>query len=257
MLTRIEIARDERGFLYRGRDYVRFLRPGIHWVWGLRTRLVRTSVRSVAALDLADLELYLRDPEVTDELVVADLGDDERAIVWVDGRVSAVLGPGRYAYWNDLHEVRLEVRPVSELRLEHRQLQAVLQADGGAWLRTVVVSPGHRGLLYVDQAFQAELAPGRYAFWQGAVKVEVDTVDIRECALDVAGQEILTADRVSLRLNLAATYRVTDARSAGEKTATLQGALYRELQLALREAVGGRTLDALLEAKDAVGTRGP
>ena len=254
MLTRFEIARHERGFLYRGRSYARFLRPGIHWVWGLNQRVVRTRTRGVEPIALDDLELYLRDPEVTDELVVADLGDDERAIVWTDGRVSAVLGPGRHAFWADLHEVRLEVRPASELRLEHPRLDAVLEADGARrWLQEALVPVGHRGLLYVDQELQAELPPGRYVYWKGAARVAVQTVDVRERTLDVTGQEILTKDRVSLRLNLVATYQVTAARTAAERSPDVGAALYRELQLALREAVGGRTLDELLEAKEAVG----
>jgi regulator of protease activity HflC (stomatin/prohibitin superfamily) len=41
--------------------------------------------------------------------------------------------------------------------------------------------------------------------------VEVDT---REQALDVAGQEIMTADKVTLRMNALVTYRITDARKA-------------------------------------------
>lgn len=254
MLSRIEIARHERGFLYRGRSYARFLRPGVHWVWGLGVTVLRTSTREAGVVALTDLDVYLRDPEVKDDLVVADLGDDERAIVWTDGRVTAVLGPGRHAFWSDLREVRLEVRPAAELRLEHRHLDTILAADGARrWLQEVVVPTGHRGLLYVDQAFEGELAPGRYVYWQGVARVHVRTVDVREGALDVAGQEILTKDRVSLRLNLVATYQVTHPRTAAERCPDLGAALYRELQLALREAVGGRTLDELLEAKDAVG----
>ena len=52
--------------------------------------------------------------------------------------------------------------------------------------------------------------------------------------MEVRGQEILTKDRVSLRINLSASYRTVDT----EKVATLlknhTEFLYREFQLALR-----------------------
>jgi regulator of protease activity HflC (stomatin/prohibitin superfamily) len=55
---------------------------------------------------------------------------------------------------------------------------------------------------------------------------------------------------VALRLNLSASYRVTDAILATSKLKDLEAFLYKELQLGLRAAVGTRTLDALLEDKD-------
>ena len=74
-------------------------------------------------------------------------------------------------------------------------------------------------------------------------------VDTRLQLLEVGGQEILTKDKVNLRLNLAANWRYSDVlRAFGQLTKPLDH-LYRELQFALREAVGTRTLDELLEDK--------
>ena len=58
--------------------------------------------------------------------------------------------------------------------------------------------------------------------------------------LDVAGQEIMTADKVTLRMNAVVTYRVPDARKAVSITDDVRQALYREAQLALRAIVGAR-----------------
>ena len=70
--------------------------------------------------------------------------------------------------------------------------------------------------------------------------------------LDVAGQEIMTADKVTLRMNAVVTYRVADARKAVSTTDDVRQALYREAQLALRAIVGARELDQFLADKDAV-----
>lgn len=254
MFLRTRIGRHERGFLHTQGEYARLLRPGVHWTWGFGHSVVRASTRQVA-LETADLELYLRDPQVWEDLVVVDLRQHERALVWIDGRLHAVLGPGaRSAFWKDLHEVTVEVHAVSEVRLAHARLDAVLGTkDGQRELLEVVVPAGHRGLLYVDERLHEELGPGRYAVWRGVGRVNAQVIDLREVTLDVAGQEILSKDKVSLRLNLVAAYRVHDPRAAAEATGNLQAALYRELQLALREAVGTRSLDDLLAAKEKVG----
>jgi len=70
--------------------------------------------------------------------------------------------------------------------------------------------------------------------------------------MEVTGQEILSSDKVGLRLNLAATWRYTDVLLALEKMAKPVDHLYRELQFGLRAAVGTRSLDELLENKQII-----
>ena len=71
--------------------------------------------------------------------------------------------------------------------------------------------------------------------------------------VDVGGQEIMTADKVTLRLNALVTYRVVDARQSVSVADDAPQTLYREAQLALRAVIGARDLDDFLVAKDAVG----
>ena len=106
--------------------------------------------------------------------------------------------------------------------------------------------------LFVQGKPQGTLAPGRYAFWKNVAAIKVAAHDTREAVLDVPGQEILTADKVSLRLNALATYRVREVMTAAMAVDDPKQALYRETQLALRAAVGGRELDALLADKEAL-----
>src|SRR4029077_50953 len=92
----------------------------------------------------------------------------------------------------------------------------------------------------------------RYAFWKNITQIKLVPVDLRETMLDVAGQEIMTADKVKLRMNAVVTYLVVDARQAVSVVDDVRQALYREAQLALRAVVGARELDTFLTDKDAV-----
>lgn len=105
------------------------------------------------------------------------------------------------------------------------------------------------GLVFVDGALAHVLGPGSHAFWNVRKNVVVDVVDQRVQAVDVAGQELLTRDKVSLRVNLAATVRVTDPVAARTRVAKSGDQVYRELQFGLRKAVSSKTLDELLGDK--------
>jgi regulator of protease activity HflC (stomatin/prohibitin superfamily) len=75
---------------------------------------------------------------------------------------------------------------------------------------------------------------------------------MRETVVDIAGQDIMTADKVTLRMNAVVTYRVVDARKSVSTVDDARQALYREAQLALRAVVGARELDTFLVDKESV-----
>jgi regulator of protease activity HflC (stomatin/prohibitin superfamily) len=113
--------------------------------------------------------------------------------------------------------------------------------------------PDHgAGLLYIDGKVERLLDTGNYAFWKFGRNLAVELVDLRLQAMEVTGQEILTRDKVSLRLNLAATWRYTDVLKAHAQLAKPAEQMYRELQFGLRAAVGTRSLDELLENKTVI-----
>ena len=96
------------------------------------------------------------------------------------------------------------------------------------------------------------LEPGLHAFWKFNRDLRVELVDLRLQALEVAGQEILTKDKVALRINLNAGLRVPRRAGGVRQQAKPVDYLYRELQFGLRAAVGTRTLDELLENKGSI-----
>lgn len=250
----------ERGLVFRDGELVRVLAPGRRFVasaWNplVRVRIDRRSVREVW-IEHADLEVVARSGLLGDEARVLDLEAHERAVVWANGRVEAVLGPGLRALWTVFHRVEVQVFDARDVRFEHRDRAVVAKArDALLYLETSEVAAGWVGLLYRDGRLAGTLAPGVHAFWKGEETLRVFHLDLREQVLDVQGQEVMTADRVTLRLNALAVYRVVDPEKAVTEVEDCAQALYRQAQLALRALVGTRELDALLADKD-TGWRG-
>ncbi len=252
VLRRFKVREHERGLLFRDGQFERVLLPGRHWVWDplFKVDVDVVSVRNVW-LDHKDLDVIARSGALGDEARVVDLKDHQRAVVWVDGRNEAALKPGLYALWTVFHDVRVETFDSRTVRFEHVDLAAIVQARGAApLLEASTIEAGHAGLFFKGGRHEATLGP--HAFWKGVAKARILDVDLREQVVDVAGQEIMTADKVTLRLNAVVTYKVADPLKAVTSVEDYRQALYREAQLALRGVIGTRELDTLLSDKDAV-----
>jgi regulator of protease activity HflC (stomatin/prohibitin superfamily) len=240
------IKQHERGLLFRRGDFVRPLEPGKHRIamWNWSTDRIEVVDTLKTKFEHKLLEVLVRDSRLRDQLALLDLSDTQRALVWKDGRLLTIAGPGRHAFWLYPAHVDVEVFDVSAFRFEHRKLAAILQhPEAIKYLDGVQVEQTEDVLLYRDGVLIDHLTEGLHVFWKGTGKVRWKAVDRREQVADVA----------TLRVNLIVGYVVTDVVRATSATADFAQALYREAQLVLRAAVGTKTLDALLADKESVG----
>ncbi|AMV36373.1 slipin family protein [Planctomyces sp. SH-PL62] len=253
-IKRIKVRSFEMGLHFRDGEFRGLITPGDHWLFDPLGRVdVQVVSRRAPFLIHEKLDLIAGSGALKGYAQVIDLHDAQRGLVWIDGRFASLLPSGLHAYWLEPRRVRVEVVDVGSPRFEHEEAKVVLRNVAAlAWLETGAVGRGCVGVLFLDGRFAGALEPGPWAFWRGAADVRVVEVDLREATLDVAGQEIMSADKVSLRINALATYRVVDPRKAVCAVDDFKQALYREAQLALRAVVGGRELDALLADKQAV-----
>ena len=253
-ITTVKIHSYEKGLYYRDAEFVGLLGTGRHWFVSLPGK-VHVDVVSQRDPWLAseNLDMIVKSGCLKDQAVVLDLKDYERALVWIDGRLDGILAGGLYALWTGFRKVAVQVIDARDVRLDHVDLNVILKSSGSADnLEAVTVNDGHVGVYFRNGRYAQTLGAGKYAFWKGLDKVKVVQVNLRDLTLDVTGQEIMTADKVTLRLNALVTYHVADARLAVEKSDDVKQSLYREAQLALRAVIGTRDLDTLLAEKDAV-----
>jgi regulator of protease activity HflC (stomatin/prohibitin superfamily) len=116
-----------------------------------------------------------------------------------------------------------------------------------------LVPEGYAGLLYHKGKFVKMLGADRHVYW--GRHYTLDAQDLRKTSLLVAGQEVLTADNVGLKLSLVVTYQVTDPAKAAHETQNWQGDIYNAAQLALRSVVGSVAVEALLNQRLEIGAQ--
>lgn len=258
MFLTIRLRKHERGLWFRYGDFVRLAGPGRHWIWSRLWSPARDRVEVVSTLNTKFehpmLEVLVKEPALREQLEVLELRDEERALVWKDERLAFIVGPGRHAFWTSPAKLRIETFNVNTVRFEHERLEMILaHPEAAKWFNGVIVDAHEEALLFRNGRMVGRLEEGRHIFWRGAGQVTWKSVDRREQTADVAGQEIMTSDKVTLRVNLVVTYQVHDAVAAVTKVSDSAQSLYREAQLVLRAAVGTRTLDAMLADKESIG----
>lgn len=264
MWQRFLVRKNERGMLLRDGDFQRFLEPGVVHRLSLKQRYSVCSFPLDQARFDSPLADYLRRsrPDLVARLFqVFDLGDQEAGLRFENEALVEILPPGsRNLYWQDGPAQRFERIDLSrDYQVPEALMAALAQptlrgrpiANLGAVLN-VQVPAYHLGVLRVDGKMAGLLQPGRVAYWRFNRDIAVEVVDTRLQAMEVSGQEILTRDKVSLRINLAANWRYDDVELAYSRLAKPAEHIYRELQFGLRAAVGTRSLDELLENKQII-----
>lgn len=259
---RVTVALHERAFVLVDERPTRYLGPGRHWVVAplRKVRVEKVDTRKLVA-DLASALLALV-PEA--DLLVVENGADARALLFHKGRPVLWLGRGQHQVWTverlPGRDGTATVQPA--VRVERVDVSGVATAPLRDEVRALVpasdyveatAAEGSVVVRYVDGALDAVLPAGRHAAWTVAHKVLLPVVDLRERLLHVTGQEVMTRDRVTLRLNLSAAFLVEDARRLATVARAPDDVLYLAMQLAAREAVAARTLDELLAQREEVG----
>ncbi|HAU5592857.1 TPA: slipin family protein [Citrobacter amalonaticus] len=261
MTKKITIRKGQLGLLAKNGDYYQVLEAGEH-------RLPWFNTPEVLVVNLDGSEVpealanYLRrfQPDwVIRYALSVDLNDSEAGALYMNEVLQEILPPStRRLYWRADEALKLVRMDTRQVQVPAEVMNAVLQprrsgaVKGREAMLIVQVPAWHAGVLKIDGETQALLPPGLTAYWKVNHLVDAEVVDTRLQVLEVGGQEILTKDKVNLRLNLAANWRYRDVLQAFAQLTKPLDHLYRELQFALREAVGTRTLDELLEDKQVI-----
>ncbi len=251
----VVIGDGERGQVYRNRQFETVLLPGVYR-WFDPRKQVEVVVHDIRNPEYAgrdvDTLIAALGERLDTHFVLADLGTDDVGLVLKNGKLDDVLEPGtRKLYWRGLVPVQVQRASLAENMAVARDVAARLRQLGvlSKVAVTLEVPVESAGLLFVDNTLRQVLGAGSYAFWNFRKNVAVEVIELRVQALEVSGQELLTRDKVSLRVNLAASLRVTDPVAARTRVAKYGDFVYRELQYGLRKAVSAKTLDELLGDK--------
>ena len=182
---------------------------------------------------------------------IVETGDAQVAVVYLDGRLARVVPPAqRVLYFRGAREVTFDVIDVRAApEVPAALVAAVARLGREAYAVIAAIEEGKRGLVYLDGRVVRELGAGTYGFWSALTVPRIDIVDARRQTVEVPGQEILTRDKVTVRVNISAVYEVVNVLTARSVVRDMEHHFYRMLQIAVRQSLGKRTLEEVLAEK--------
>ncbi len=242
----------ERVLVIRKRRFAGILVPGERWLFGLGIELQPYNVRDLAFTgEWADYIANFEPATAALYFTAVETSDAEVAVVYQDGRLSRIIAPStRVLFWKGAVNVtfeRIDARAVPEVPA--RLLPALVRLGRECGATMAVIDEGKRGLLYLDGRLVRELEPGTYGFWNMVSAPRIEMLETRRQTVEVPGQEILTQDKVTLRVNISAVFEIADVTMACAGLKDVNEYLYRVLQIAVRQSLGKRTLEQVLAEK--------
>lgn len=248
-MTTTIINENQKGLLFKNGKYVKVLNAGKYRIWGNSEIEISDFDQPVFPRRCA-LETLLQDETASSQLTVVEVMDGQLALHYVNGNFSSALRQGKYAFWNVVDKHEFQIVDITNPTVDESVSEFVFTRIPQLYYTKVEVAEYQKGIVYFNRKFVRVLDAGTYYFWKSPVKVDVEFVDTRLTKMDITGQEILTADKVSLRINFVCNYRITDFVKITTEVDDFAEQLHVAAQLALREYVGKYRLDEILENKD-------
>ena len=227
MIKKYKINENECGYLIRRGRFEKLLTVGTYYFLSLSGCEVKI-VPMTGAVNTCGIpeEILMKNPEFASRVVKNVLPDTSIAIRFVNGAFREVVCKPETLFWNVFEKNEFQVIDITKPWMEETLPRMYMELMPAKYYKKIVIKDGETGLLYFDNQFERQL--------------------------EISGQEILTADKVGVRLNVICTYRITDPRRLVMLMENVGTQLYTHAQLILREYVGRFRLDEILEQKEEI-----
>ncbi|MDF1694891.1 MAG: slipin family protein [Saprospiraceae bacterium] len=248
--NQIQVNAYEVALVFKNGALESVFEAGKHWIGFAREVLYYKMTEQFTPT--IDLDILLDNDTLQKMLEVVEIKDHQIAIQYKNGMFHNVLKPGRYAYWKAYSKFTYDLVDLDSSEIpSHFNHKVVRLPAVMSYIKVLAVESYEKALLYVDGKFEREMNPGVYYFWRGEKVITLYKADLRKQQVEINGQELLTKDKASIRINLTTTYQLSDIYKALINTNDSTKQMYSLMQHALREYVGQYTLDELLANKNA------
>ncbi len=246
---KVTIQEKKRGILYKNGKFSAYLKPGKYRKIGGDYRLEIIDMSEEIGLQGYDLSVLRQVREFVAEISIMDVPDQHIALHYTDGRFTEVLSSGEFAYYNQYEKHTFRLVDIRSPEVAEDIPAYLFQHMSTFFFYKIEVAAYEKARLYFDGKFVRLLEPGVHYFWKNSMKVTAETVDTRWIQAELLGQEMLTLDKVAVRINFTYTYKITDYIKIKTEIDQYEKQMHTHLQLALRDYVSRYRLDEILEDK--------
>lgn len=248
-MKRVIINETQRALLFENGKFKKVLESGRYWD-------AKNKLFVICAIDKAidtancPVDVMLKNEKFKNSVTVTEVNDEQLKLHFVNGKFTHVLSRGVHAFWNAAGEHTFTEVDLSTPEVDENIPRYVFSMMPAAYYIKIEVKEYEKARLYFDKKLVRVLDSGTHYFWKTNVKIDYSLADTRLMEKTITGQEIITLDKVSLRINCTCTYRIADYIKIATEIDDYEEQLHTALQMALRDFVGRYKLDEILEQKE-------
>ncbi len=238
------IKNNERAIVIKKGKVINYLQPGKQQR-PIFSEIVRFNIYEVLYLPLDIKNQLLKMETFIQDVIDVKILDNQIGLLYKNGIYKEILESGEYLFWKNEEDIEVKVYTMDQEEIN----EEVIPYIPVKYYTRVVIDAFSRGILNINKSFKELLEPGVYYFWTYNNTVECEAIDTRVQVFDMVGQEMLTKDKVTLRINFMCRYKVVDIYKVVSTIQNYKEQLYLNVQIALREYIGNYKLDEILENK--------
>ena len=251
---KIIINEDEKGIVFKNGVFQKLLAKGKHYYFEALGQRVEVFKLINSFTPSTGVSAIMKYEALANSLEQLQVEENEICLYFLNSVLDSVLKPGRYAFWKSTHERKFIKINTHEAEIpEGFDLGLFSNPKLGGLFIVYQVESYEVGLLVINGKFIKELSAGKYFFWHSTSRnIIMHKVDLRIKEIELLGQEIMTADRIMLRINSVTRYKIIDPKKTIFEILNHLAQLHICIQLALREFIGKEKLDNLLDKKEEI-----
>lgn len=248
------IKENECGYLLKNGVFLRLLTSGRHRYSKRLGYEVKVVPMTGVVWDCKiPVEVLMSHEDFSSRVIRLEIPDNCIAFHFINGAFKDVLTGQEALYWNVYEKNTFQLIDITGAYMDDSIPKMYRDLLPAKFYKKIEINEGETGLLYFDNRFEKQLECGTYYFWNYAIKVTCKVFNMKAQQLEISGQEILTADKVGIRLNITCIYRITDPVRLAKKIDGLKEQIHVYAQLIIREFIGHYRLDELLAQKEEIG----
>ncbi|MBN2695366.1 slipin family protein [bacterium] len=255
-IKKIVIKDEERGLLFKNSLFNKLLKPGVYYFPPFVDIDVKiANINAPFYVTGYDVSIFIKNEQLAKELEVFEVKDYELGLLYEDGLFRAAYKAGKHPFFKGLkkREMRIIDKRIPEIDEKLFDLSLFMNPALYGNYYAFDVSKHEVGLLYFNNRFQKTLTEGRYYFWSGVYIPQIVKVDLRQQQIEINGQELMTLDKITIRLNFVSHYKIVNPEKLTHTINNYTQQIYILLQLILREYIGSLSLDDILKKKQEIG----
>lgn len=249
-MKRVVLNEKQIGLMFKNGKFVKMAGAGKYLI-SSAAEIDVIDIMDEMKTDKCDIDMLLSRDCIKEMADVVDVKSNEICLRFVNDIFKEAVGEGRHAFFKKAGKNSFMVFERT-YRVADDFPKYFFAGLPGDMYKRLSVAPDMKGVLYVNGAVTEVLEPGEHYFWNTEDNITMNVCDMRIIPMDIQGQEILTADKVEVRVNLIINYRVSDPVKMYSSVADCRTYMHRVAQLAVREIVGKQKLDEILENKDEI-----